>query len=134
MMASQSSEPSVGIFWYFQGRLLMDCTPLSQAEPYGDCLTHPRGHLRSWTMLQENGQVPRGMEYEEPARGRVLMDKRRDRFVLLADRCILNRRDVVNRIVARMHLPPEKTDIDTDAHYRCAKCLTRSMVPRRRHS
>lgn len=124
---SDPSEPRVGIFWLFNRRLVIDSTPVSAAEPYGDCLTHPRGHLRYWTMLQKSGQVPTEVEYEEPPRGRGLFDKRRDQFVLLADRCILNRRDVVNRIMAQMHLPPDQTDLDTDSHYRCGRCLARSL-------
>jgi hypothetical protein len=125
-MATRSGEPRVGIFWYFERRLLMDCTPLSQAEPYGDCfLTHPRGHLRYWTLLQRRGVVPRDVEYEEPARGRVSFARHRDRYVLLADACILRRRGLVQRIIARMHLPAARTDIERDDHYCCATCLAR---------
>jgi len=122
-MLNSSCEPLVGIFWLFKRRLLIDSTPVTSAEPYGDCMTHARGHLRYWTTLQENGVVPADVEYETPPRGRVLFDKRRDRYVLLADRCILNRRDVVSRIMARMRLPPEMIEVDTDSHYRCYKCL-----------
>jgi hypothetical protein len=46
--ASQSKsgpEPHVGIFWLLDGTLLTDSTPLDQAEPYGDHLTHPRSHI-----------------------------------------------------------------------------------------
>lgn len=125
-MSSSTSEPMVGIFWLFSRRLVIDSTPLSEAEPYGECLTHPRGHLRYWTMLQQSGQVPIDVEYEWPPRGRVLFDQRRDRFVLLADRCILNRSPLVKQIMARMHLPPEKTDVDADSHYRCSRCLAHS--------
>lgn len=43
-----ATEPSVGIFWSVPngGRpvLVTDRTTLAQAEAYGDCLTHPRGH------------------------------------------------------------------------------------------
>jgi hypothetical protein len=125
-MVSSCPEPLVGIFWRFRRRLVIDATPLSSAELYGFCLTHPRGHHSHWTDLQNNGQVPKDVEYEEPPRGRVLFDKRRDRFVLLADRCILSRRDVVRQIMTQMHLPEAQTDVDTDAHYRCSKCLARS--------
>lgn len=131
-MKISSPEPCVGIFWHFQRRLIIDSTPLSHAEPYGeDCLTHPTGHYDYWTLLQESEEVSKDIEYEEPARGRVLFQKRRDRFLLLADRCILNRRDLVSRIMARMHLPPQKTDVDSDPHYVCFRCLARS---RRRSS
>ena len=119
MMPSSPPDPMVGIFWLFNHRLVIDSTPLSEAEPYGECLTHGRGHLRIWTMLQKSGQVPLDLDYEWLPRGRVLFDRRRDRFVLLADRCILNRGALVKQIMASMHLPPDKTDVDTDAHYRC---------------
>lgn len=123
-------EPLVGIFWYFRRRLLTDCTPVSQAEPYSACLTHSRGHIDVWTEMQVHGQVPQDVEYEEPPRGRVLFDKRRDRFVLLADPCILRRRGLVQQIVASLHLPVERTEMDRDAHYRCAECLARSTKGR----
>ncbi len=127
MIVSRSLEPSVGIFWYFERRLLTDCTPLSQAEPYGDCLTHPRGHYQYWTTLQRSGSVPRDIEYEEPPRGRTLFDRRRDRYVLLADACILRRRGLIQQIMAKMHLPAPRTDIGRDPHYCCGPCLARSI-------
>ena len=119
-------EPHVGIFWFFNCRLLTDCTPLSGAEAYGDCQAHPRGHLDVWTEMQSRGLVPLDVEYEDPPRGRIMFDKRRDRFLLLADPCILRRRSLVKQIVSRLHLPPERTEMDRDAHYRCAECLARS--------
>jgi hypothetical protein len=36
------------------------------------------------------------------------------------------RRDVIQRIMTRMHLPAGKTDLNRDPHYRCAICLARS--------
>jgi hypothetical protein len=32
----------LGIFWLVDGKLIIDSSPLSEAEPYGDHLTHPR--------------------------------------------------------------------------------------------
>jgi len=37
-------ESRVGIFWLANGKLLIDSTPLDEAERYGDFVTHPRGH------------------------------------------------------------------------------------------
>lgn len=117
------AEPRVGIFWLFKGNLVIDSTPLSCAEPYGDCVTHPRGHLEVWTAFQRRSEVPAEVEYEEPPRGRVLFHRRRDRFFLLADRCILQSADIPQRIMAEMHLPNSNTETETDAHYRCSICL-----------
>jgi hypothetical protein len=37
----RKKEPSVGIFWVFGGKLVIDSVPLGEAEPYGVHLTHP---------------------------------------------------------------------------------------------
>lgn len=116
-------EPNVGIFWFFRDRIIVDSTPLSNAEPFGNALGHPTGHIDYWTRLQQTGAVPAEVEYEEPPRGRVVFDQREQRFHLLADKCILGRRDVVAGIMKAMHLPPGKTTEGRDEHYRCFECL-----------
>ena len=116
-------EPCVGIFWFFRDRIIIDSTPLSLAESYGDALGHTTSHIDYWTRLQRTGAVPPEVEYEEPPRGRVVYDQREQRFHLLADKCILGRRDVVGRIMDGLHLPPGKTTEGRDEHYRCSTCL-----------
>jgi len=92
------------------------------AEPYGTALTHPSGHIDHWERLQRTGAVPADVEYEEEPRGRVVFDGREQRFHLMADKCILGRRDVVAGIMEVMHLPDD-TAVSTDEHYRCRHCL-----------
>lgn len=118
-----TSEPHVGIFWLFDGRLIIDATPLSKAEPYGSALTHPTSHIDHWTRLQHNHAILADVEYEEPPRGRVVFDQQEQRFHLLADKCILGQSDAVAGIMGAMHLPPGKTTEGRDEHYRCIKCL-----------
>jgi hypothetical protein len=119
---TKQPEPRVGIFWFIDGKLILDSTPLSMAEPYGTALTHPTSHIDYWERLQRKGVVPVDCEYEEPARGRVVYDGREQKYSLMADRCILGRRDVVAEIMEAMHLP-EDTALSTDDHYRCYRCL-----------
>jgi hypothetical protein len=116
-------EPSVGIFWVISGKLVIDSTPLSQAEPYGVHLTHPCSHLEVWTLFRQKGTVPSNSEYEEAPRGRVIYNAKTGRFSFLADKCILRDKDVVSGIMSELHLPSESTDNGTDAHYRCSYCL-----------
>ena len=120
-------EPHVGIFWLYEGRLVIDSTPLSKAEPYGEALTHARGHIKHWTELQHMGAISPDVEYEEPPRGRVGYDTKTERFWLRADSCILRRKDIVQRIMAALHLPPDKTSTGRDEHYRCAECMNRTF-------
>jgi hypothetical protein len=125
MSKREPPEPCVGIFWIYNSRLITDSTPLSQAEPYGDALTHATGHIDHWTALQERGAVPIDVEYEEPPRGRVGYNTKKKEFFMLADRCIINDAGAVQKIIAALHLP-EDTEPFPDFHYRCTKCLKRT--------
>jgi hypothetical protein len=118
----QSGESRVGIFWVLNGEPLIDCAPLREGEPYGDHLTHPRGHAEVWERWQRNGTVLPDMEYEEAPRGRVMYNTKTRRFTLLADKCILRDKNVVRRIMSELRLP-RSTETGTDSHYRCFVCL-----------
>lgn len=115
-------EPEVGIFWLVAGKLVIDRTPLSRAERDSDFVNHPRSHHSQWSQLQRDGTMPPDMEYEEPPRGRVVYGIRAKQFTLLADRCILERKSLVRRILQELHLPAT-TPLRTDPHYRCVDCL-----------
>ena len=54
--------------WHFSGHsgvqkswtLLIDATPLAEAEPCGDFLTHPRGHYEVWSSMAKATPYPAG--------------------------------------------------------------------------
>jgi hypothetical protein len=52
-------EPRVAIFWVvpFDGSIILDSTELSAADSYGQCLTHPHGHIDHWDKLRAQGRV-----------------------------------------------------------------------------
>jgi hypothetical protein len=133
MLSEQMTQGQsmVGIFWLIGDRLILDTSPLSEAEPYGDCLGHRTSHIDYWTAQQRFGTVSREIEYEEHPRGRVVFNQRTQRFALYADRCILKRKAVVKRVMEAMHLPSSHTNIRTDGHfghYKCLKCLETSCA------
>lgn len=122
--------PSVGIFWGVPdgGRtvLVTDRTTLAQAEAYGDCLTHPRGHHEAWeawrrlgaTALRRGGLPPAiaGHEYEAFPRGRVVYMRGPALFTLYADRR-LQRPDTIADLVRLFGLTGEHHTVRSDAHY-----------------
>lgn len=116
-------SPKVGIFWLVKGSLIFDATPVAEADADGDSKNHPRGHFDRWKQMQNAGTVPADIEYEEYPRGRVIFESKTGKFLVLADRCILQRRGLVERIMKRFELPVNKTKCATDSHYRCYKCL-----------
>jgi hypothetical protein len=121
MMDAGQLAPQVGIFWLIDANLIIDASPLSEAEPYGDCLTHRNSHIDYWTGQQRRGTVPSDVEYEEHPRGRVVYNAKEQKFFLLADRCILKDLAMVSKIKDEMHLPVNAI-VDTDLHYICAGC------------
>ena len=116
-------EPMVGIFWLFKGELIFDATPVSAAEPYGDCLGHANSHIAFWTSLQRTGVIPLDIEYEEPPRGRVVFNMKTKQYIAYVDKCILEKPAVVRRLIRDFSLPTELAIVSGDGHYRCLTCL-----------
>jgi hypothetical protein len=129
--ASAADAPSVGIFWGVpeDGRIVLvtDRTPLAEAEAYGDCLTHPRGHHEVWeawralgaTALRRRGlpAVIASREYEALPRGRVVFMRTPTLFTLYADRR-LQRPELIGELVRLFGLGEQHHAVRSDAHYR----------------
>jgi hypothetical protein len=125
-MTPGTFESRVGIFWLLaDGSLLVDSSTLAAAEKYGDCLTHSRSHIDVWAEFQSSGRVAADVEYEEYPRGRVIFDKSEDRYVILADHCILRSKDLIRKISSSMNLTGTSTETSPDLHYRCSRCTRR---------
>ena len=117
---------SVGIFWKLDDILLLDRTPLSLAELYGDCLTHPGGHYERWEhwralgirQLRTQGYPTLIMttEYEAWPRGRVVYDKTKGVFVVYADRR-LHAQATVRALIAAFSITDQSWRIMSDSHY-----------------
>lgn len=120
--------PRVGIFWMVStasgARILAASCPLSEAEPYGDCLTFGPGHYRIWDgwrrsreLDAEARSIVRAHEYEAWPRGRIVFDRLRDGFMLYADRQLMGAA-TVGQICERFQLPRERTTVEGDSHYK----------------
>jgi hypothetical protein len=116
--AKPVNEPRLGIFWLVNGNLLIDSAALAECEKYGDHLNFGSSHIRVWESWQRIGKAPVESEYEEYARGRVMCDMKAKTFTLLADRCILKRKDLIAAIRKELHLP-KQTSLETDPHFHC---------------
>jgi hypothetical protein len=121
-------EPSVGIFWLFNGKLIIDSTPLSEAEPDVYWLWHALLHIKYWKRLQQQRLLPLDVEYEEPPRGRVVYDKREQRFHLYADKCILDCKDVIRQRRC-MDNASNWDDIEPHIKRHGSRCWTWSGAP-----
>jgi hypothetical protein len=118
--------PSVGIFWGVADVLVTDRSTLAEAEAYGDCITHPRGHYECWQEWQALGGtrlVAKGYpakiaqtEYDEWPRGRVVYETPANRFVLYADRQ-LQRPEIVAALKTIFGLATADVIVKSDLHY-----------------
>lgn len=129
--------PAVGILWGVRGGeravvLVTDLTPLAEAEPFGEFLTHPRGHYEVWEGWRRLGAAElakRGLpaaiawhEYEHFPRGRVVFHTVANRFTLYADRR-LQTAPILARIFGAFGLDPARCEVRSDSHYRPAHDL-----------
>lgn len=118
---SGGSQPHVGIFYLVGSKLLIDSTPIDRAGSWGEFAVHEPSHLKYWARLTK-AHLVLGGEYEEHPRGRVGYNTRTREYLLLADNCILRKKNLVRTIMRRMNLPAD-SKIETDSHYRCYHCL-----------
>ena len=121
--AKPSNEPRLGIFWLVDRKLLIQSSSLGECERYGDNLNFPWSHLNVFERWKRLGKVRGELEYEEPARGRVVYNTKAKHFTLLADKCILDHVGLVDQIKKELNLPRKHTSLARDSHYRCSKCL-----------
>ena len=123
---------SVGIFWGIPEQdhswtILIDATSLSEAEPYGDFLTHPRGHYEVWSQSQRRRAAPTARrsalraivdhEYEDFPRGRIVHEIKTGRFIAYTDRR-LQQGPVIASIADKFGLASGAYGVRSDAHYR----------------
>jgi hypothetical protein len=106
-----------------KARLLAAGCPLDQAEPYGNCLNYGPGHYETWAHWRRDRTVEpalralvRSYEYEDLPRGRIVLDRARDLFIIYADRKLLSPATIA-RIKTQFRLPEERTEIQSDLHY-----------------
>ena len=124
--ARRDIGPSVGIFWKVDHALLLDRSPLAQAEVYGNCLTHPEGHYEQWERWRRLGirqlrtlGYPTAIattEYEAWPRGRVVYEKPKKLFIIYADRR-LHSQTIVSALVVAFGVVGQPWRVMTDAHY-----------------
>lgn len=122
---------SVGIFWGIpepggSWTILADATSLAEAEPYGDFLTHSRGHYDVWTQWRARAapgasrfisQAIANHEYEFFPRGRIVYNTGTGRFILYADRR-LQQETTIARIASEFELAAGTFVVRSDEHYR----------------
>ena len=118
----KTKVPQVGLFFVVGGKPFVEGIPWSENPSVGGFRTFGVGHPDYWRRLQDLGVAPREIPYEDVPRGRVNYLDATGRFPLLADKCIIKRKQLVRRIMAALCLP-KGTAVLRDLHYKCAVCM-----------
>jgi hypothetical protein len=117
------NHSEVGIFYVVNSELFRESTPLSLAEPYGDdFLIYPGGHAQFWEEVMRLNKALSGASYDYFPRGRVLFNVKQGRYWVYVDQCALRNPTTVAKILSKFRLPPEKTEVSLDSHYKCHAC------------
>lgn len=128
---TQDLVPTIGIFWRVphEGALVLvtDSVPFTEAEVYGDCITHPRGHYEVWEEWRKLGSRElkrRGLplaiishDYEHFPRGRIVYDLKTKYFTIYTDRK-LETPYLVDQILKLFHLERKQYKVRPDSHYK----------------
>jgi hypothetical protein len=87
--------PEVGLFFMVGRKPFVASLPWTEVPSVAGFRTHSVDHYEYWRRLQEVGGVPRDLEYDEAARGRVNYEDAGRRFTLFADKCIIKNKRLV---------------------------------------
>lgn len=110
----------LGVFWVHRDQILSSDLPLGNGVDDGLFVNHPASHLDRWPVVQAcwNRVFPEllSLEYEEVPRGRVLYDRKRNRFICYLDRSV-DKHELRHRLVAMFELAHEAVVFQHDVHY-----------------
>ena len=114
--ANPNTQPKVGVFWIFKGKLLKFETAVDDGTEYGGVVNGRFNHIDYWPMLQRRNPELRLLEYQEVPRGRVMFIKKTKKFRVLMDKVLHTPRNKQSLLKA-FNLPKTKTAFGTDPHY-----------------
>lgn len=120
-------QPMLGLFWFVGPIEQAELVGLSRDEgdvpTIGGFRTLVEGHVDIWRGIVRTRPELASYEYEFFPRGRVNWSSDDDRYILLADRKILDA-GLHLQVVAEWHLPPDRVEVLSDPHYRCHSLTT----------
>lgn len=108
----------IGIFWYYNNKVIGKTYNLSEAEKYGDFLSPILGHYDYWEKIQKEFPELYYEEYEYIPRGRIVYDTTKNHFVLLSSKKIIKNIIILKAIKVFFSIPEDaKFVTKSDLHY-----------------
>ena len=114
MMANDSLEARIGLFFVMNGKLLLHTCPLADGELYGDFINYLESHDAVWRRVYYRKYR---VDFDYFPRGRIIFNRATKLYLLYHDPCIANEAEAL-----RGRFPEGKCVIGLDEHYQCHKC------------
>ena len=111
-----SPSPQVGIFWWWQSRLLAEAVALADGVAFNGVVHGGRDHVKVWPKFQRQIAALRDTDYILVPRGRVLYDEKKKQFIVYLDRKLAKPK-IKTAILKYFALPPRATVFGFDPHY-----------------
>jgi len=116
--ADLAKQPRVGIFWYYNKKVLGDFFELAGAEVYGNLLGPHSNHYDLWPLIQKSVPELQCEEYEFTPRGRVIFDLIEGTFVIISSAAIIANKSALKAICRHCNIPDNfLVTLKTDQHY-----------------
>lgn len=117
-VVNESRVPMVATFWYIDGELWGDEISYRDGDLYGYFIQAPSDHIDFWDTLKI--LLNKNVEYDYYPRGRVMMNTKIKKFVVVGDPCLMT--DSIKEKIIDYYNLPKSTIFDTDEHYTCHNC------------
>ena len=82
-------EPKIGIYWYFENKLIVYAEDVSSVKPVEGFLDVDISHYEFWGSVKEKDPSKRRFEYEDIPRGRIVMDIKKEKSKTIMIMCML---------------------------------------------
>ena len=75
-------ESKIGIYWYFESKLIVYAEDVSSVKSVEVFLDVDMSHYEFWDTVKEKDPSNRRFEYEDIPRGRIVMDIKKEKFIV----------------------------------------------------
>ena len=110
-------ESKIGIYWYYESKLIVYAEDISLVKPVEGFLDVDMSHYEFWDTVKEKDPSKRRFEYEDIPRGRIVMDIKKEKFIVYGSGKLIEDNQFQKAIIEEFSLPKEQTVFKQDFHY-----------------
>jgi hypothetical protein len=110
----------IGVFWFFDGKVLGETTKLSDAQQsVPGLLDSDATHVAVWEKygnFTDSSPILAHYDYQDIPRGRALYQVRKQRFLVYLDKALMSK-EIKSAIAEYFGFTPQQADWKRDLHY-----------------